>query len=92
MAIDTPRKRMSVAAISLYPLGPVLVPDGSFAVADRQTIGYGYYGIIADVAIAETAGVVCIKSSSAATNPSYMSAPKATGYVRIPKATGYRSC
>lgn len=45
MAIDTQRKRQSIVAISGYFLGPVVVPDGSFVQGDRQTIGYGYYGI-----------------------------------------------
>lgn len=47
MAIDSERKRKSIAAISLYALGPTAVADGSFNQADRQTIGYGYYGILA---------------------------------------------
>ncbi len=45
MAIDTQRKRQSIVAISAYFLGPAIVPDSSFAQGDRQTIGYGYYGI-----------------------------------------------
>jgi len=45
MAIDNQRKRQSIVAISAYFLGPSVVPDGSFVQGDRQTIGYGYYGI-----------------------------------------------
>lgn len=45
MAIDTQRKRQSIAAISAYFIGPAIVPDSSFAQGDRQAIGYGYYGI-----------------------------------------------
>lgn len=48
MAIDSEAKRKSIAAISLYPIGPVVVPDGTIGDEDRQAIGYGYYGIAAD--------------------------------------------
>jgi len=51
MAVDTERKRKSVAAISHYAMGPVVVPDGTLISADRQVIGYGYYGVKAEIKI-----------------------------------------
>lgn len=45
MAIDTQRKRASVASLGLAFLGASIVPDGSFVEGDRQTIGHGYYGL-----------------------------------------------
>ena len=46
MAIDSARKRKSAAQMAVSH-GPVaVVPDSSFAAADRQTIGWGYYGIL----------------------------------------------
>lgn len=45
MAIDTARKRASVASLGLAFLGASIVPDGSFVEGDRQTIGHGYYGL-----------------------------------------------
>jgi hypothetical protein len=54
MAIDSARKRKSIAAISHYAIGPVVVPDGTLISADRQVIGYGYYGIKTEVKIIVT--------------------------------------
>jgi hypothetical protein len=51
MAIDTERKRKSVVAVSFYAMGPVVVPDGTLISADRQVIGYGYYGVKTEVKI-----------------------------------------
>lgn len=46
MAIDTQAKRMSITAISMYAMGPSVLPSGTFTQAQRQTTGYGYYGIL----------------------------------------------
>ena len=46
MAIDSAAKRASIVAIGLCAIGPSVIPDGSFDQADRQTVGYGYYGIL----------------------------------------------
>ncbi|MCK6620330.1 MAG: hypothetical protein HUU32_12770 [Calditrichaceae bacterium] len=54
MAIDSERKRKSVAAISHYAMGPVVVPDGTLISADRQVIGFGYYGVKAETKIIVT--------------------------------------
>jgi len=54
MAVDTERKRKSIAAISHYAMGPVVVPDGTLISADRQVIGYGYYGVKTEVKIIVT--------------------------------------
>ena len=45
MAIDTRRKRASVAVLGLAFLGPSIVPDGTIASADRQAVAHSYYGI-----------------------------------------------
>ena len=46
MAIDSARKRKSAAQMAVSH-GPVtVVPDSSIAAADRQAIGWGYYGIL----------------------------------------------
>ena len=47
MAIDSALKRASIAAIGSLFIGPSVIADGSFDQADRQTIGYGYAGILA---------------------------------------------
>ena len=47
MAIDSLRKRASIASLGLAFLAPSVVPDGSFAVGDRQAIAHSYYGIAA---------------------------------------------
>lgn len=47
MAIDSERKRKSAAMIGPPINAPVIVPDGTIAKEDRQTIGWGYYGITA---------------------------------------------
>ena len=49
MAIDTERKRKSVVAISLYAIGPTIVADATLGSEDRQVVGYGYYGIAAEI-------------------------------------------
>ncbi|TVL98674.1 MAG: hypothetical protein CV087_20815 [Candidatus Brocadia sp. WS118] len=54
MAIDSERKRKSVIAISHYAMGPVVVPDGTLISADRQVIGFGYYGVKAETKIIVT--------------------------------------
>lgn len=56
MAIDSAQKRKSIAAISLYAIGPVVVPDGTIGQPDRQVIGYSYSGIAAGGAPTITAG------------------------------------
>ena len=62
MAIDSEAKRKSVAAIGSLYVGPVVVPDGSLALFDRQVVGYGYGGI--EVGEAATANCVCANSVS----------------------------
>lgn len=47
MAIDSQRKRQSIASVGFVGLQPTITPDGSFSQGDRQTIGYSYYGILA---------------------------------------------
>ena len=42
MAIDSEIKRKSIAAVSLYAIGPTVVPDSSIDLQDRRTIGYSY--------------------------------------------------
>lgn len=64
MAIDSLRKRASVACLGLAFLGPSVVPDGTLAQADRQTIGYGYYGILAAAGINEIGGTSQIEAFS----------------------------
>lgn len=56
MAIDSRRKRASIASLGLAFLGASIVPDGSFAQGDRQTIGNSYYGIDAAVPIVQIGG------------------------------------
>ena len=56
MAIDSRRKRASVAGLALAFLGPSVVPDGSFAQGDRQAIAHSYYGINAASGIVEIGG------------------------------------
>lgn len=50
MAIDTERKRKSAAWVGQVFSPPTIVPDGSLVQGDRQTIGWGYYGILAAMA------------------------------------------
>ena len=53
MAIDSERKRKSAAQMAVSH-GPVtVVPDGSFSAADKQTIGWGYYGILEEDSAAD---------------------------------------
>ena len=47
MAIDSEAKRKSIAAIGLYAIGATVLPSGTFDEAQRQVVGYGYYGILA---------------------------------------------
>jgi hypothetical protein len=56
MAIDSLRKRASVASLGLAFLGPSVVADGSFIQGDRQTIGHGYYGINVGAGAVELGG------------------------------------
>jgi len=56
MAIDSRRKRASVASLGLLFLGASVVPDGSFAVGDRQAIASSYYGIDSTVAWIDVGG------------------------------------
>ena len=45
MAIDSLRKRASIASLGLAFLGPSVVSDGALGVADRQVVAGSYYGI-----------------------------------------------
>ena len=45
MAIDSRRKRASIASLGIAFLGASVVPDGSFVQGDRQAIAHSYYGI-----------------------------------------------
>jgi len=47
MAIDSLRKRASVASLGLPFLGPSVVPDSSLSAPDRQVVANSYYGILA---------------------------------------------
>jgi len=47
MAIDSRRKRASIACLGLAFLGPSIVPDGSLSAPDRQVVANSYYGITA---------------------------------------------
>jgi hypothetical protein len=49
MAIDSERKRKSAAWLGQVFSPPTVVPDGSLAQVDRQTIAWGYYGITSTV-------------------------------------------
>jgi hypothetical protein len=49
MAIDSRRKRASIAGLALAFLAPSVVPDSTIGVADRQTIAHSYYGIDSSV-------------------------------------------
>lgn len=42
--MDTEAKRKSAFGVNQYWTCPVIVPDGTFDQADRQTLGYGYSG------------------------------------------------
>jgi len=56
MAIDSRRKRASIASLGLAFLGASIVPDGSLAQADRQTVANSYYGIEAGGAFVQIGG------------------------------------
>jgi hypothetical protein len=56
MAIDTRRKRASVAALGLAFLGPSIVPDATLEQADRQAVAHSYYGILAGSAFVQIGG------------------------------------
>jgi hypothetical protein len=62
MAIDSRRKRASVAALGLAFLGPSIVPDGSFVQADRQAIAHSYYGILAGGAFVQIGGTAQLEA------------------------------
>lgn len=64
MAIDSAAKRKSIAAISLICVGPVVVPDGTIGLFDRQVVGYGYGGIEAGDAADNTAHRICIRNAA----------------------------
>ena len=57
MAIDSRRKRASIAVLGLAFLGPSVVPDGTLGTADRQVIASSYYGITSGV-VGKTLGDV----------------------------------
>ena len=65
MAIDSLRKRASVASLGLAFLGPSVVPDGTLGQADRQTVAHSYYGILAGSAIVEIGGTAQLEAYSA---------------------------
>lgn len=70
MAIDSRRKRASVAGIALAFLAPSVVPDGTIGVEDRQTIAHSYYGIssaIDGVTIGDTSQVGLFDASGGLT-------------------------
>ena len=54
MALDSARKRKSAAWVGQVFSPPTIAPDGSIGQADRQTAGWGYYGILATSAVAST--------------------------------------
>lgn len=51
--IDTHRKRASVVSIGFMPVGPGVVPDGSFDAPDRFAIGYTYATVLDEIPSAE---------------------------------------
>ena len=78
MAVDSERKRKSIVAIGFLVVGPVVVADGSFDQGDRQTSGYGYFGINAgEVSYAE---YILVQSA-------FIERPSATAIIRNPYAT-----
>lgn len=54
MALDSARKRSSCIGIPLYSSVVIYLPETGAGQAWRQTIGYGYYGILVGGAAAET--------------------------------------
>jgi len=58
MPLDTAKKRRSVVAISLYPLGPGVFPDNDFDERDRRVAGYGYYGFETELVTITLSGVI----------------------------------
>lgn len=70
MAIDSRRKRASVAALGLAFLGPSVVPDGKLGQQDRQSVANSYYGIEAGgsfVTIGDTSQLDAITSTGGIT-------------------------
>jgi hypothetical protein len=58
MAIDTVRKRKSIAALGLPWMGCVVHPDGTLNAFDRAAIGYTYAGIALTGGIAGAIDVI----------------------------------
>ena len=56
--LDTKAKRASSVAISHYPMGPghAFATNG-LSTAERQVVGYGYFGILAAAAAAGVSGI-----------------------------------
>jgi len=65
MAIDSRQKRASIASLGLAFLGASIVPGGSFAVGDRQTIANSYYGIDSTVTGIDVGGELQIDNFTA---------------------------
>ena len=64
MAIDSAAKRKSVAATGgSFFVGPVVVPDSSISLFDRQAIGFGYGGIEAGE-VATVAGFILVRNAT----------------------------
>lgn len=70
MAIDSVRKRASIASLGLAFLGASIIPDGTLGQEDRQTIANSYYGISAGgsfVQIGDTSQLGAVVSSGGIT-------------------------
>ena len=63
MPIDTARKRRGVAGIGYWLFGPGVTPDATPDVFWRQSVGWGYGGIVVGAAVA--AGAANIDTNSA---------------------------
>jgi len=81
MAIDSSKKRKSIAAISLLAVGPVVVPDSTIDQADRQVVGYSYSGIAAGEAA--TATYVCVDTVTLARASGAAALARATATVTL---------
>lgn len=46
MALDSARKRSSTIGVSFYPTISIYSPETGAGQAWRQTVGYGFYGIL----------------------------------------------
>lgn len=97
MAIDTLRKRASIASLGLAFLGPSVIPDGSFAQADRQVIANSYYGIEASgafVQVGATSQLEAITSTGGITleraigGTSQLAALTASGGITLERVIG----